>query len=71
MSRYRRTPRRQGVVYGPALGRDDEPHSGFLGPLLGAAVVLGALVLMGVATFAFLGRVPTGPAGPSPSPATG
>jgi hypothetical protein len=61
-------PRRQGVVYGPTLGRDDEPRSGFLSRLLGAAVVLGALVLMGVATFAFLGRVQPGPAGVSPSP---
>jgi hypothetical protein len=61
-------PRRQGVVYGPAFGRDDGPRTGFLGRLLGAAVVLGALVLMGVATFTFLGRAQPGPVGTSPSP---
>lgn len=67
--RYRRTPRRQGVVYGPVLGPGQQPpnQSSAIGRLLGAAVIVGALVLIGAATFMFLGRVQPGPA-TSPAP---
>lgn len=67
--RHRRTPRRQGVVYGPVLGPGQQPpnQSSALGRLLGAAVIMGALLLMGAATFMFLDRARPGPA-TSPAP---
>lgn len=68
VTRYRRTPRRQGVVYGPPIGRDSERPT-IAGRLLGAAVVLGALALMAGVTFTFLGRAEQAPVA-SPSPTT-
>jgi hypothetical protein len=68
VTRYRRTPRRQGVVYGPVLGRGQGQPPTIAGRLVGAVVVLGALGLMAGVTLIFLGRdEPTVPAA-SPTP---
>jgi hypothetical protein len=69
VTRYRRGPRRQGVVYGPVLGRDHNPLPSLAGRILGAAVVIAALVLMVGVTYAFLGRSQPPPAAVvSPTP---
>jgi hypothetical protein len=78
VTRYRRAPRRQGVIYGPVLGRDRGHPPTAVGRLAGLLVVVGALALMAGLTFTFLGRggapapgaipSPTGVAAVSPSP---
>jgi hypothetical protein len=60
------------VVYGPVLDRGQDQQQGGFGRLLGAVVVIGALLVMGGATFAILGQAPpAAPPGTSPTPAVG
>lgn len=67
VSRYRR-PRRQGVVYGPTMGRDRPADGGLVGRLLGVLVVLGAVAVLGIGALNFLGGSPLAPPGASPTP---
>ncbi len=65
--RYRR-PRRQGVVYGPAVShREQSQDGGFLGRLLGMLLVLGAVAVLAAAALSFVDDEGLSPA-VSPSP---
>jgi hypothetical protein len=70
VSRNRR-PRRQGVVYGPTVARDQSAEGGLVGRLLGVVVVLGAVAALGIGALNFLGGSPLAPPATSPTPTAG
>jgi len=67
--RYRRAPRRQGVVYGSVRSVERDGGAGAIGRLLGALVIVGAVGLLAAGAYAFLGRPAAAP--PSASPTAG
>lgn len=75
MKRYRRAARRQGVVYGPPRAAGPNPEADAVARVLGPLVVIGAVGLLAIGSWAVLGRggapgaSPTAVAvSPSPSP---
>jgi hypothetical protein len=64
--RYRRQPRRQGVVYGSVRPLEQDGGAGTIGRLLGAAVIVGAVGLLAAGAWVFLGRPSA--VTPTPSP---
>lgn len=67
MRRYRRAPRRQGVVYGPPRPLGANGDAGIFGRLLGPVVIVGAFALLAVAAWAYVGRGAPPLASPEPT----
>jgi hypothetical protein len=71
VTRLRRPPRRQGVVYGPIQNREGYEASSLIGRILGMLVVAAAVGVLAVGSLTFLGGQGGGTAGPttgSPTP---
>jgi hypothetical protein len=67
MRRYRRPPRRQGVVYGPPRRFGDSRGESVVGRLLGPVVIVGAFGLLAVAAWTFAGRGSSPAVSPTPT----
>lgn len=67
MRRYRRAPRRQGVVYGSPRAAHTGGEGSFVGRLLGPIVIVIAFGLLAAGAWAFMGRGGPSSTGPSPT----
>jgi hypothetical protein len=63
-----RRPRRQGVVYGQANLHNSNDGAGVIGRLIGALIVVGAIVVLLVGALAVIGGGRDGAGGPTPTP---
>jgi hypothetical protein len=68
MTGRHRPPRRQGVVYGPLVTRDQREPGSVVGRLLGGIVIFGALAVLAVGALAVIGGNATPDATPSATP---
>lgn len=55
MTARRRPPRRQGVVYGPLVTRDQHQPGSVVGRVLGGIIIFGALAVLAVGALAVIG----------------